>query len=129
MRATSSTQIARAVSERRGGLPGVEAMALPHGTEEIEVACNLRDISRTSTSTLEKVYPGMGAAKCSCRAVEVGRGKQFASISVPFLTSYPCLAALQEIQRLSIAEGVSFGPGYVTGVDPDQALLSIQGLN
>eukprot|EP00958_Prasinococcus_capsulatus_P017036 scaffold1911_cov397-Prasinococcus_capsulatus_cf.AAC.17 len=80
-------QIARAVSERRGGLPGVEAMALRHGNAEIEVACNLRDVSKTSTDALEK-----------------------------------------EIQRLSAAEGVRFGPGYATGVEAADALLSLHSL-
>ena len=41
-------RIARRLSERGGGLPGVQAMALPHGEDEhggvlVEIACNLLD--------------------------------------------------------------------------------------
>ncbi|KMZ64340.1 Formimidoyltetrahydrofolate cyclodeaminase, Glutamate formimidoyltransferase [Zostera marina] len=38
---TIAKRIARKVSERGGGLPSVQAMALTHGDDSIEVACNL----------------------------------------------------------------------------------------
>ncbi|KAK9682381.1 hypothetical protein RND81_10G069800 [Saponaria officinalis] len=38
-------EIAKRVSERGGGLPSVQAMALAHGDGVIEVACNLLDPS------------------------------------------------------------------------------------
>mmetsp|Transcript_19759 Transcript_19759/g.37660 ORF Transcript_19759/g.37660 Transcript_19759/m.37660 type:complete len:297 (-) Transcript_19759:245-1135(-) len=44
--------IARAVSSRGGGLPSVEAMALPHSDQLIEIACNLLDSSSTSQQTV-----------------------------------------------------------------------------
>ena len=33
--------IAKSIRERNGGLPGVQAMAFPHGEHQIEVACNV----------------------------------------------------------------------------------------
>ncbi|BDA46386.1 probable formimidoyltransferase-cyclodeaminase [Coccomyxa sp. Obi] len=42
-----SRQIARAVSSRGGGLPSVEAMALPH-EGGVEIACNLLDAATSS---------------------------------------------------------------------------------
>ncbi|KAK9807717.1 hypothetical protein WJX72_007104 [[Myrmecia] bisecta] len=39
---TDARQLARAISERGGGLPGVQAMALQH-EHSLEVACNLQD--------------------------------------------------------------------------------------
>lgn len=42
--------IAAAVSERGGGLPKVQAMALLHGGGKVEIACNLLNISVTSTN-------------------------------------------------------------------------------
>ena len=44
-------RLARKLSERGGGLPGVQAMALPHGTDccgvIVEIACNLLDEQRS----------------------------------------------------------------------------------
>ncbi|EIE23961.1 Formiminotransferase [Coccomyxa subellipsoidea C-169] len=48
-------QIARAVSGRGGGLPSVEAMALPHEEGEIlgiEIACNLLDVAVSPTEAV-----------------------------------------------------------------------------
>lgn len=39
-------RIAKLVSERGGGLPSVQAMALAHGEGTIEVACNLLEPSK-----------------------------------------------------------------------------------
>ncbi|KXZ48167.1 hypothetical protein GPECTOR_30g263 [Gonium pectorale] len=41
-------QLARALTERGGGLPAVEAMALQHQDSTVEVACNLLDVSVSS---------------------------------------------------------------------------------
>lgn len=43
----TARRVARAVSARHGGLPGVEALALPHGSEGVEIACNLLDVVRS----------------------------------------------------------------------------------
>lgn len=43
----AARRVARAVSARYGGLPGVEALALPHGSEGVEIACNLLDMVRS----------------------------------------------------------------------------------
>eukprot|EP00271_Cylindrocystis_brebissonii_P014622 TRINITY_DN36037_c0_g1_i1.p1 TRINITY_DN36037_c0_g1~~TRINITY_DN36037_c0_g1_i1.p1 ORF type:complete len:367 (+),score=35.22 TRINITY_DN36037_c0_g1_i1:255-1355(+) len=48
----TAKRVARRVSERGGGLKGVEAMALSHEGERIEVACNLRE---PQTATPEDV--------------------------------------------------------------------------
>ena len=41
-------KIARSISERGGGLPCVQAMALSHGPKEVEIACNLLDPASSS---------------------------------------------------------------------------------
>ena len=41
-------QFARVLSERGGGLPSVQAMALTHGPNEVEIACNLLDPTASS---------------------------------------------------------------------------------
>lgn len=44
---------AKCVSERGGGLPSVQSMALPHG-DRVEVACNLLDMDVTSTADVQR---------------------------------------------------------------------------
>ena len=50
-------RIARRLSERGGGLPSVQAMALPHGEDErgvvVEIACNLLDETRTGPKAVQ----------------------------------------------------------------------------
>ena len=51
-------RIARRLSERGGGLPGVQAMALPHGEDErggvvVEIACNLLDETRSRPDAVQ----------------------------------------------------------------------------
>ena len=51
-------RIARRLSERGGGLPGVQAMALPHGQDErggvvVEIACNLLDETRSGPEAVQ----------------------------------------------------------------------------
>ena len=50
--------VARAVSSRGGGLPGVEAMALRHG-EGLEVACNLTDPERAGPAEVLRRVRGL----------------------------------------------------------------------
>lgn len=58
----AARHVARAVSERGGGLAGVQAMALPH-IDGIEVACNLLDPRRVSPAeVLAEVQRLAGAA-------------------------------------------------------------------
>ncbi|PIA55022.1 hypothetical protein AQUCO_00800036v1 [Aquilegia coerulea] len=47
------SKIARQVSERGGGLPSVQAMALAHGENITEVACNLLDPTRVSAEQVQ----------------------------------------------------------------------------
>jgi len=54
-------KIARTVSERGGGLPCVQAMALHH-SEGIEVACNLLDTSRTGEQAVQELVEALAAA-------------------------------------------------------------------
>lgn len=42
----TAKRIARLVSARGGGLPGVQALALVHGEESVEVACCIREPNR-----------------------------------------------------------------------------------
>ncbi|KAF8370153.1 hypothetical protein HHK36_031784 [Tetracentron sinense] len=46
-------RISRRVSSRGGGLPSVQAMALAHGEEMIEVACNLLEPSRSGAGQVQ----------------------------------------------------------------------------
>ncbi len=46
--------VAKRVSARGGGLPQVQAMALPHGDCIVEVACNLLDTSISSISDVQQ---------------------------------------------------------------------------
>ena len=46
-------EIAKAVSERGGGLPKVQAMALPHSSGTIEIACNILDSAMTLTADVQ----------------------------------------------------------------------------
>ena len=50
--------VARAVSSRGGGLPGVQAMALRHG-EGLEVACNLTDPERAGPAEVLRRVRGL----------------------------------------------------------------------
>ena len=47
-------KIARKVSARGGGLPAVQAMALLHGSNKLEIACNLLDTSITSGERVQE---------------------------------------------------------------------------
>ena len=55
----AARRVARNVSERGGGLPAVQAMALPHGGDTnnevmtVEIACNLLDVSVTGPDTVQ----------------------------------------------------------------------------
>ncbi|KAJ7551211.1 hypothetical protein O6H91_06G004700 [Diphasiastrum complanatum] len=49
----AARRIARKVSSRGGGLPQVQAMALLHGDDFIEVACNLLDTAVTSPDIVQ----------------------------------------------------------------------------
>ena len=46
--------IARKVSARGGGLPAVQAMALLHGSNKLEIACNILDTSITSGDRVQE---------------------------------------------------------------------------
>lgn len=46
-------RIARRVSARGGGLPAVQAMALLHGEDQMEIACNLIDSKLTSADLVQ----------------------------------------------------------------------------
>lgn len=47
-------RIAQKVSGRGGGLPAVQAMALLHGPDRMEIACNLTDIKLTSEAMVQE---------------------------------------------------------------------------
>ncbi|KAG2502145.1 hypothetical protein HYH03_000632 [Edaphochlamys debaryana] len=47
-------RLAKALSERGGGLPGVQAMALLHDGEQLEVACNLLDTAAAPPVVVEQ---------------------------------------------------------------------------
>ncbi|MCO5614326.1 hypothetical protein L7F22_068604 [Adiantum nelumboides] len=47
-------RIAKSVSTRGGGLPAVQAMALLHGPDRMEIACNLTDLKSTPADMVEE---------------------------------------------------------------------------
>ncbi|GLC34785.1 hypothetical protein PLESTB_001163800 [Pleodorina starrii] len=55
--------LARAVSTRGGGLPGVEAMALQHSDDSVEVACNLLDESLSSPHAVQARLEALASAR------------------------------------------------------------------
>lgn len=63
-------QMAREVSERGGGLPAVEAMALAHGQGSVEIACNLLDASSSSPRDVQNLVEEL----CARREIEAGSG-------------------------------------------------------
>jgi glutamate formiminotransferase len=54
-------QIARKVSERGGGLPNVQAMALLHGDNCIEIACNLLDMDVSGPDVVQCIIATLAA--------------------------------------------------------------------
>lgn len=54
-------RIARKVSERGGGLADVQAMALLHGTDCIEIACNLLDTDVSSPDAVQHLVATLAA--------------------------------------------------------------------
>lgn len=54
-------RIARQVSERGGGLAQVQAMALLHGDDCIEIACNLLDTDVSSPDAVQRVVEALAA--------------------------------------------------------------------
>lgn len=65
-----AAQIARSVSARGGGIPGVQAMALPHKAGGIEIACNLLDPQRAGPELVQNAVELL-AKKCE---LQVGEG-------------------------------------------------------
>ncbi|EFJ53267.1 hypothetical protein VOLCADRAFT_55328, partial [Volvox carteri f. nagariensis] len=55
--------LARAVSERGGGLPGVEAMALKHADDTVEVACNLLDETLSSPHAVQARLEALASSR------------------------------------------------------------------
>ncbi|GFR43255.1 hypothetical protein Agub_g4316 [Astrephomene gubernaculifera] len=66
-------QLARALSERGGGLPHVQAMALLHADGCVEVACNLLDAAVTPPEVLQRRLAELAAA-AGLPAAAVRRG-------------------------------------------------------
>ena len=63
-------RIARKVSERGGGLPFVQSMALPHAEGVFEVACNLLDACVSSPEAVHEMVVRLAAEE----GVGVGKG-------------------------------------------------------
>lgn len=63
-------RIARRVSQRGGGLPTVQAMALAHGQHIIEVACNLLEPSRVGGGQVQLEVERLAAEE----GMDVGKG-------------------------------------------------------
>ncbi len=64
--------VAKRVSARGGGLPQVQAMALPHGGWIVEVACNLLDTTVSSTSDVQQATASIVAEMSSCDQLRSG---------------------------------------------------------
>ncbi|KAG2435567.1 hypothetical protein HYH02_011861 [Chlamydomonas schloesseri] len=58
----TARKLAKAISERGGGLPGVQAMALQHADGLVEVACNLLDAAASPPGTLQARLEGIAGA-------------------------------------------------------------------
>ncbi|PNW81936.1 hypothetical protein CHLRE_06g267000v5 [Chlamydomonas reinhardtii] len=58
----TARKLAKAISERGGGLPGVQAMALQHADGLVEVACNLLDAAAAPPGTLQARLEGIAGA-------------------------------------------------------------------
>ncbi|KAL6606319.1 hypothetical protein ACP70R_041972 [Stipagrostis hirtigluma subsp. patula] len=66
----AAKKIARAVSERGGGLRSVQAMGLAHGEGVTEVACNLLDPARVGAEQVQEKVRQLAAAQ----GLAVGKG-------------------------------------------------------
>ncbi|EEE64992.1 hypothetical protein OsJ_19912 [Oryza sativa Japonica Group] len=66
----AARRIARAVSERGGGLPSVQAMGLAHGGGVVEVACNLLDPARVGAEQVQGMVERLAAGE----GLSVGKG-------------------------------------------------------
>uniref|UniRef100_A0A0E0DVW3 glutamate formimidoyltransferase n=1 Tax=Oryza meridionalis TaxID=40149 RepID=A0A0E0DVW3_9ORYZ len=66
----AARRIARAVSERGGGLPSVQAMGLAHGGGVVEVACNLLDPARVGAEQVQGMVERLAAGE----GFSVGKG-------------------------------------------------------
>ncbi|KAG2438603.1 hypothetical protein HXX76_005153 [Chlamydomonas incerta] len=58
----TARKLAKAISERGGGMPGVQAMALQHADGLVEVACNLLDAAACPPGTLQARLEGIAGA-------------------------------------------------------------------
>ncbi|CAM8949812.1 unnamed protein product [Rhodiola kirilowii] len=67
---TAARRLAKRVSARGGGLPKVQAMALTHGDDTIEVACNLLEPSTTGGDQVQLEVERLAAEE----GMTVGRG-------------------------------------------------------
>ncbi|KAJ8763735.1 hypothetical protein K2173_003517 [Erythroxylum novogranatense] len=63
-------RIAKRVSERGGGLPSVQAMALSHGDNVIEVACNLLDPAQVGGLSVQREVESLAREE----GMDVGKG-------------------------------------------------------
>lgn len=78
----AARRVARNVSERGGGLPAVQAMALPHGSDAdkgimtVEIACNLLDVSVTGPDMVQAKVKSLCSSKTGSADFEwnVGSG-------------------------------------------------------
>jgi glutamate formiminotransferase len=67
---TIGNRIARKVSQRGGGLPEVQAMALLHGDGCMEIACNLLNVDITGPKVVQDTVADLANAQ----GIEVKRG-------------------------------------------------------
>lgn len=103
----AARRVARKVSERGGGLPAVQAMALPHGGEAdeglmtVEIACNLLDVSVTGPEAVQAEVDRL------CRSESQSQSA--------------AATAAADCQRIQWA----VGSGYVTNMTTDGIMIEL----
>ena len=98
--------IAKKIRERNGGLLGVQAMAFPHGDNQIEVACNVDLI--------------LFDEKNSKHQIEKENGRLIQCMKNYFITPFQVIE--DEIKEMASSEGISLkGDSVIIGFTPLEA--------
>ena len=99
-------RIAKSIRERNGGLLGVQAMAFPHGENQIEVACNVDLVFYNENNLRHKI--------------EKENGRLFQCMGNYFSTPFSVIE--KEIKEKAELEGVPVkGDSIIIGFTPIEA--------
>ncbi|CAI5506599.1 unnamed protein product [Closterium sp. Naga37s-1] len=123
----AARRVARRVSERGGGVVGVQSMALMHGDKCVEIACNISepDAPAAGKTVLENEAPGAVKGSLEYEAVQVAGGPG----AVKGCWGYEAVAAgevqgaVEEgVEREVGLQGARVLAGYSPGLTRQQAL-------